>query len=89
MAEIGIRELKAKTSEIVREVRQHQASYVVTHRGKPVGLLSPYEETSEITTPATEYDADAWGELRRLGDQITERWTSPKTSAELLSEMRR
>ncbi len=90
MAEIGIRELKARASEIVREVREQQASYVVTHRGRPVGLLTPFDEVSEITSPATEYGAgDAWGRLQRLGAEITRRWQSEKPSAELVSEMRR
>ena len=90
MAEIGIRELKARASEIVREVRQHQASYVVTHRGKAVGLLSPYEEVSEITNPAAEYGAgDAWERLQRVGEKVGRRWKSKKTSAKLISEMRR
>ena len=86
MAESDIRELKAKVSEIVHEVRQHQARYVVTHRGE---LLLPFAELSEVTNPASEYAADAWEDLQELGEQITERWTSAKTSIELLSEMRR
>ena len=33
--EIGLRDLKNRASEIVREVREAQATYVVTVRGKP------------------------------------------------------
>lgn len=89
MTDIGIRELKARASEILREVRQNRASYVVTYRGKPVGLLSPYEELSEITTPVTEVGTDPWQRLERLGDEMSRRWTSDKPSAELISSMRR
>jgi antitoxin (DNA-binding transcriptional repressor) of toxin-antitoxin stability system len=30
MCEIGVRELKVKTSEIVRNVRQRRVSYIIT-----------------------------------------------------------
>jgi len=43
---VGIRELKNHTSEIVREVREHGAQYIVTHQGQPVGVLLPVDETS-------------------------------------------
>jgi prevent-host-death family protein len=35
MREIGVRELKVKTSEIVRNVRQRRVSYIITYRGRP------------------------------------------------------
>jgi prevent-host-death family protein len=43
---VGIRELKNRTSEIVRAVRERGAQYIVTHQGRPVGLLLPVDETS-------------------------------------------
>ena len=89
MAEIGIKELKTRASELVREVRERQASYVVTHRGKPVGLLTPFQEGSQITTPVAEYGRDPWQELERLGEEISQRWKSSSSSAELVSDMRR
>jgi len=90
MPDIGVRELKAHASEIVRELRERRARYVVTYRGRPVGLLMPLEETRQenlaaIGGPATA----AWEELTRLGEEIGRGWCSPLTSAELLSQMRR
>ena len=32
---------------------------------------------------------DAWEELYRLGEEIGRSWTSPQSSVEILSEMRR
>lgn len=90
MAKVDIRELKARASEIVGEVREHQASYVVTQRGVPVGMLSPVEEASEISSPVAEYDAvDAWDQLERLGAKMARSWAVDKPSAQLLSESRR
>jgi prevent-host-death family protein len=43
---VGIRELKNRTSEIVRAVRERGARYIVTHQGRPVGLLLPVDEES-------------------------------------------
>ncbi|HZR98509.1 MAG TPA: type II toxin-antitoxin system Phd/YefM family antitoxin [Chloroflexota bacterium] len=85
MREVGVRELKARASEIVRDVRDHRARYTVTYRGRPVGMLVP------MPAPGLE-DMDetiSWSELSRLGEAISEGWCSPLTSTEILSEMRR
>ncbi len=87
MAEIGVRELKARASEIVHEVKEHGKHYTITRRGRPVALLIPVEEGSELETGAG--DRNAWDELLRLGEEISRGWQAPQTSAELLSEMRR
>ncbi len=44
MPDIGVRELKTHTSEIVRNVREQRTRYVITYRGRPVGLLLPFDE---------------------------------------------
>ena len=46
MPRVGIRELKNRTSEIVRAVRERGVQYIVTHQGHPVGLLLPVDEAS-------------------------------------------
>ncbi len=88
MPEIGIRELKARASEIVRAVRDRRARYTITYRGRPVGVLMPLGEAppAEATDEAV---PAAWEELTRLGEEIGQGWTSSQTGAELLSEMRR
>ena len=48
MPEIGIRQLKNETSEILRAVREEQAEYVITLRGQPVAVLKPIEQP-EVT----------------------------------------
>lgn len=90
MPEIGVRELKAHASEIIRNVRERRARYLVTHRGRPVGLLVPVDE-ARAAPPALagEPAAAAWEELTRLGEEIGRDWRSPLTSTELLSDMRR
>ena len=90
MPDVGVRELKAHASEIIREVREERARYVITYRGRPVGMLVPLEEPGSRALPVTEpSDATAWETLTRLGEEIGREWRSPLTSTELLSEMRR
>ena len=90
MAEVGLRELKARASEIIRDVRERGVQYTVTYRGRPVGLLVPLEEAGIASPPPTAEPATAaWEALVRLGEEIGRGWRSPLTSTELLSEMRR
>ena len=88
MPEIGIRELKARASEIIRAVRDRRARYTVTYRGRPVGVLVPLGEAPPAEA-TDEPETAAWEELTQLGEEIGQGWTSPQTGAELLSAMRR
>lgn len=89
MTEIGVRDLKAKASEIVRSVREERAHYVITHRGHPVALLMPLSEPVLEETIDVQSAQSVWDELTELGEEIGRAWQSPKTGVELLSEMRR
>lgn len=40
--EVGVRELKNRTSEILAEVREHEIEYVVTKHDRPVAVVRPY-----------------------------------------------
>ena len=46
MEEIGIRELKQRASEILRQVREEHKSFSVTYRGKVVAKLVPAMDPS-------------------------------------------
>jgi len=81
MPEVGVRELKNRTSEIVRSVREGRAEYIITYRGQPVARLIPITEEEE--------GEQAWQELERLSQEISARWQSDKSAVELLDEIRR
>ena len=87
MREIGVRELKVKASEIMRSVRKRRARYIITYRGRPVGLLSPIQD--QESSHATSGGLAAWDELTRLGKEIGRGWPAGVSSADVLSEMRR
>lgn len=90
MPQIGIRELKTRTSEIMRQVRDQRARYVITYRGQPVGILLPLDKTDLEERLLTEPSlADPWEELIELGQKIGRDWQTTQTGAEILSDMRR
>ncbi|MFI0608876.1 MAG: type II toxin-antitoxin system Phd/YefM family antitoxin [Anaerolineae bacterium] len=55
---IGIRELKAHVSELLKCVREDGASYTITHRGQAVALLTPVRPS-----PVTEDDDQAFSNV--------------------------
>lgn len=89
MAEIGVRELKERASEIVRRVREQRARYIITYRGRPVAVVAPLGDAPLTNLPPAEEVENAWDELDRLGEEIGSGWRSPLTSTEILAETRR
>ena len=85
MSDIGVRELKTRASAIVQNVEKNRARYTITHRGRPVAVLIPIEKAA----PRVSTETSAWDELLRLGKEIARGWKAPKSSVEMLSEMRR
>lgn len=81
MAKVGVRELKNRVSEIIRAVREEQVEYVITYRGQPAARLIPIDDQDG--------GEQAWQELERLSQEISNRWQSNKSAMELLSEVRR
>jgi prevent-host-death family protein len=89
MTDIGIRELKAKASKVVQNVRRRHVRYIITHRGRPVAMLVPIDETLTQPPLTTAQTDDVWAELTQLGERLAQNWPTNQNSAEALSEMRR
>jgi prevent-host-death family protein len=82
---IGIRELRASTSRVIRRVREKRESIDITHRGQVVARLVP------VAAPTAPADEDAiWAEIDQLAAEIGKDW-GPKdvTAAQVISEGRR
>jgi prevent-host-death family protein len=92
MPRVGIRELKAHASEIVRALREDKVHYIVTHQGQPVGVLSPIDEQQLdailVQATATPTDVELAAELDELSQEIARRWKGSKSGVKLVSEMR-
>ncbi len=84
MPSVGVRELKARASEILRNVRERKARYLITYHGRSIATLIPLDDVESGET-----DEAAWQELTRLGERIGLTWKSESSSVELLEEMRR
>ena len=77
--EIGIRELKARASEVVRAVKEERAQ-----RGKPAAIIVPLD-----AAPPEKSADEVWERLLKIGEELGKGWQSEKSAVEILSEMRR
>ncbi len=84
MEEIGIRELKAHASEVVRAVKERRARYIITQHGRPAAVLLPLDALPSQPDPE-----EVWARLEALGQELARNWQSDKGVVEILSEMRR
>ena len=84
MPAVGVRELKAHASEIVRAVDEERAHYIVTRRGRPVAVISP------LMTPEPAAEGEGgWEEFFRLADEVAENWKGAETVQEVMDDARR
>jgi prevent-host-death family protein len=44
MPQVGVRELRDRASEILRQVREEKNKYIITYQGHPVALLVPVDQ---------------------------------------------
>lgn len=86
MPRIGLRELKIRTSEVVRDVQRNQERYTVTNRGVPVAIIIPYTQGDESLQFSPE---EMTARLDALAKRVTEAWTDPRPVAEIMDEIRR
>jgi len=86
MKDIGIRELKARASELVRHVAEEQATYTITRRGRPVGVLAP----ADFVQPKRPDSGTAAGDrLEELWDRVDKTCRPRKSALDELAKMRR
>ena len=87
---VGVRELKTHAARIVRQVRDVRASYILTHRGKAVGVILPLEPTDDAAQASEHGDAEAaWDTFVRAGRRLERRFRSGVSGVGVLSAMRR
>jgi len=86
---VGVRELKTHAARILRQVRETRASYLVTHRGQPIGVILPFDNADE--TPALDaIDATtAWEAFLRAGRKLEPGFAPGRSGVRILSDMRR
>jgi prevent-host-death family protein len=84
MISVGIRELKQRASELVRQVRETGSQVQITYHGKVVALLVPVERAER-----PEAEAQAWADVDLLAAQIGRRWPEGVSARQAVAEGRR
>ena len=82
----GVRELKTHATQIMRQVREARASYVLTHRGRAVGVILPLD-ADDSRVPRGD-DAE-WRTFLDAGRRVQGRFRAGVSGVRLLSSMRR
>lgn len=80
--EVGIRELKQRTSELIRMVREEGRVIQVTFHGKVVAIITPV-----LPTLADENES-AWQNLEHLAIEIGASWPEGVSAVEAIEEFR-
>ncbi|MBK7451434.1 MAG: type II toxin-antitoxin system Phd/YefM family antitoxin [Anaerolineales bacterium] len=84
MEEIGIRELKAHVSDVVRAVKEQRARYVITQRGVPVAVIIPMDAMLPEKN-----NGEALEKMMEIRRKLSKSKQNKKSSVDILSEMRR
>jgi prevent-host-death family protein len=87
MESVGVRELKARASEIVEDVRSQHRRYRVTRHGRAVALLVPLSAADDDTED--EADAAVWAEMETLAAEIAGQVPEGSSGVEQLAADRR
>jgi len=88
MKSVGVRELKNRATQIVREVRESQAEYVVTVDGEPVAVLRPF--TNQDVDAHRTAEVQEWiDELKALAAEIGKSWPKEVSAVDAVREQRR
>lgn len=83
---VGVRELKAKAAELLRNVRESGAEYVITHHGKPVARIVPIRSPEPVDPASLERLFD---DLDRLAEELGRAWPAGVGAVETVREVRR
>ena len=84
MRSVGVRELKARTSQVLRELQTSGEEIEVTHHGRVVARLVPVGRV-----PTRRRTAAAWSTLDQVAREIGARWPKGRSATTAVREGRR
>jgi prevent-host-death family protein len=88
---IGVRELREHTAEVLRQVRQLQVEYIITHQGRPVALLLPLQAEAveaAIVQMGQRMAVSGWERYAQVAEQVRRNWPPDQKTQDLLDEIR-
>lgn len=83
MRAVGVRELKQRTSQVLRELQDSDEEIEVTHRGRVVARLLPVRRVTPQARPSR-----AWATLDQIARE-DRRWPAGRSAAAAVREGRR
>ena len=92
MPQVGVRELKNRTTEIVRDVRENRAEYVVTYQGRPVAIILPLDTEraeAEMVRAGKNAISGNWEQYEQIAQEIRDAWPADLTTQDLIDAIRR
>ena len=88
MKTVGIKELKNRTTQILKEVRENQEEFIVTLNGDAVAALRPIPKADVEKARLEKVEALLF-EAGRIAKDVGARWKGEESSADAISNDRR
>lgn len=89
---IGVRELRQRTSEILRQVREEHAEYIITYQGRPTAILLPLDFDrieAEWVSMGKRAALGGWEAYERLAEELRRAWPVEQRTQDLIDAVRR
>ena len=85
MESVGIRELRQRTSEILRRVREGNETVTITYRGRAVARLAPVRDGDREQAERSA----VWADMDDLAREIGGSWPADSSATNAVREQRR
>jgi prevent-host-death family protein len=88
---IGVRDLRQRTAEVLRRVREEKAEYVVTYQGRPIALLLPVDAEvveAAVVDASKKAVVGGWEAYARVTEKVRQAWPAERDTQEVLDEIR-
>ena len=92
MPVIGVRELREKTAEVLRQLRERRAEYVITYQGRPVAILLPVDSESveaAMVDVGRKSAQGSWETYAELIERMGRDWPPGQKTQDVLDGIRR
>ncbi len=92
MSLIGVRELRERTSEVIRRVREDHVEYVVTYQGRPVAIILPLDAEraeSEMVQAGKKAILSNWERYEQIAQEVRDAWPADLSTQDLIDAIRR
>jgi prevent-host-death family protein len=89
---VGVRELRQRTSEVLRRVREDGIEYVITYQGRPGAMLPPVDAErveAAVGQASKRSVTGGWETYAQLAEEVRQAWPAEQSTQDLVGEIRR